>query len=462
VPVGEAVASTERGRDATGEPLSRADAAWLHADEPTNQFTVTSIMLLEGPMSLGRWHQALGRRLPGLPRFEQRVVEPASPLAGPRWERDPDFELAAHVHRLALSPPGGAEALEEALADLMSQPIPLQRPPWQSYLVEDFEGGSVVISRLHHCLGDGAAMIEMLLSLSDEGTGGPRAGASAETGVSMPAQVVRAVGSAAGLLSTPSRIGGLVRSGLVSAATLARLSLLEPDPDTPLRGPQGPLKRAAWSRPLSLAAAQTIGRRTGTTVNDVFTSVVAGGLGQHLRGRGFPVGGLHLRAMVPVNLREGAARAEPGNVFSLVMLELPVGVGHAVERLMRVKLEMDRIKHSAEAAVGWAVVSGMGLLPAMVERPLSRFYAGKATLVLTNVPGPRRQLHLAGVPIRRMAFWEPQSGGIGVGVSIFSYAGEVTLGAIADANLVERPRDLVACFERSFAELAEACHVRRS
>jgi diacylglycerol O-acyltransferase / wax synthase len=126
-------------------------------------------------------------------------------------------------------------------------------------------------------------------------------------------------------------------------------------------------------------------------------------------------------------------------VFSLVLLELPVGVGHALERLMRVKLEMDRIKASAEAGVGWAMVSGMGLLQAVVERPLSRFYAGKATLVLTNVPGPRRRLHLAGVPIRRMAFWEPESGGIGVGVSIFSYAGEVTLGAIADANLVERP-----------------------
>jgi diacylglycerol O-acyltransferase / wax synthase len=462
VPVGEAVASTERVRDAAAEPLSRADAAWLHADEPVNQFTVTSLMVLEGPMSLERWRHALGQRLPRLPRFGQRVVEPASPMAGPRWERDRDFELAAHVHRLMLPPPGGVQALEETLADLMSQPIPLQRPPWQSYLVEDFEGGSVVVSRLHHCLGDGAAMIEMLLSLSDEGGGGRRAARPAASGGGAPAQIARIVGSATGLIRSPSRLGGLVRSGFEGAATLARLSLLEADPDTPLRGPQGPLKRAAWSRPLSLATAQTIGRRTGTTVNDVFTSVVAGGLGQHLRGRGFPVGGLHLRAMVPVNLREGAARAESGNVFSLVLLELPVGVGHAVERLMRVKLEMDRIKASAEAAVGWAVVSGMGLLPAMVERPLSRFYAGKATLVLTNVPGPRRQLHLAGVPIRRMAFWEPQSGGIGVGVSIFSYAGAVTLGVIADANLVERPRDLVACFERSFAELAEACHVRRS
>jgi hypothetical protein len=163
-----------------------------------------------------------------------------------------------------------------------------------------------------------------------------------------------------------------------------------------------------------------------------------------------------------VNVRPAGAQAESGNVFSLVLLELPVGVGHALERLMRVKLEMDRIKASAEAGVGWAVVSGMGLLPAVVERPLSRFYAGKATLVLTNVPGPRRRLHLAGVPIRGMAFWEPQSGGIGVGVSIFSYAGEVTLGAIADAKLVDRPGDLVACFEQSFADLAEACHVRRS
>ncbi|MBO0685914.1 MAG: wax ester/triacylglycerol synthase family O-acyltransferase [Candidatus Dormibacteraeota bacterium] len=440
--------------------MSRADAAWLHADEPANQFVVTSLMLLGERLSLERWRAELERRLPALPRFSQRVVEQASPLAAPHWETDPDFELAAHVHRLTLPPPGGAGQLEELLADLMSQPIPLQRPPWQSYLVEDFEHGSAVISRLHHCLGDGPALIEILHSLTDEGN--PRRppepnGSSGAPGVM---DLMRAAGGAAGLLRSPTRLGGLLRTGLDSAATLARLSLLDPDPVTPLRGRQGPLKRAAWSRPLSLAAARRVGRRTGTTVNDVLTSVIAGGLGEHLRGRGVPTAGLRLRAMVPVNLRPRTGPVAPGNVFSLVLLELPVGVGHPLERLMRVKLEMDRIKGSAEAGVGWAVVRGMGLLPAAIGQPLSRFYANKATLVLTNVPGPAQTLHLAGTPIRRMAFWEPESGGLGVGISIFSYAGEVTVGAITDARLIERPADLVAAFERAFAALAATCGVR--
>ena len=442
---------------ARNEPLSRADAAWLHMEQATNHFVVTSLMLLEEPLELERLREALRRKMPLLRRLRQRVVEPAWPLAAPHWEDDPDFALDAHTHRVALPAPGGRMQLEELISDLVGQPLDLQRPPWQSYLIEDYEGGSAVITRLHHCLGDGAALVQMQLALTDT----RRAGWLEHTS---PAAVVHegkgldlaglAAGAVRQLLTDPGRAAGLLRSAVSAAGTLARLSLLDPDPPTALRAAPGVLKRTAWSGPLQLPAVRSIARATGSTVNDVLVSVVAGGLGAYLRNHESGPRPAYVRAMVPVDLRPRREPVTQGNHFSLVLLELPVAVRDPLERLMRVKIEMDRIKTSLEAQVGWVVVTGLGLLPAALERPAAGFFADKATLVLTNVIGPRRRRYLAGSPILAQTFWEPESGGLGLGVSIFSYAGQVILGAVADANSVPWPRQLIEAFEHSFEELS--------
>jgi hypothetical protein len=137
-----------------------------------------------------------------------------------------------------------------------------------------------------------------------------------------------------------------------------------------------------------------------------------------------------------------------------VLLELPVGVRHARERLMRVRIEMDRIKASMEAQVGCALVAGLGFLPAGLERHAAGFFTDKATLVLTNVIGPQTGRYLAGSRIRSQTFWEPESGGLTLGVSIHSYAGQVVLGVVADGRSVPCARELVTAFERAFADLA--------
>jgi len=213
------------------------------------------------------------------------------------------------------------------------------------------------------------------------------------------------------------------------------------------------LKRVAWSAPLPLASVKLVARSTGTTVNDVIVSVIAGALGGYLRDHGHQTTGLRIRAMVPVNLRAADDTGMSGNQFSLVYLELPMAVAGAVERLMRVKIDMDRIKASSEPAVGWLLVRGLGLLPPSLEHATSAFYAGKASLVLTNVIGPDKPIYLAGSAVRQMTFWEPESGGLGMGVSIYSYAGEITVGAVSDRNLVARPSEITDRVEAEFAEL---------
>ena len=161
----------------------------------------------------------------------------------------------------------------------------------------------------------------------------------------------------------------------------------------------------------------------GATANDAL--VAAGALRRYLESRGEPTSGLAIRASVPVNLRPPDQSHRPGNSFGLVLLSLPVGIVDPVRRLRAIREEMDGIKRSPEALVAFSVLSVLGVAPVEVEPLGLRFFGGQTTAVLTNVPGPGEPLHLAGSKLGRMMFWVPQSGHLGLGISILSYAGRV-------------------------------------
>ena len=431
----------------TAEPLSRADSAWLRMDERNNHFVVTSLLILEKPIDLAHLRATLAARMDAQPRLRQRVLPPLLPLQPHRWEDDPEFDLDAHLHRIGLPGDQGEKELAEYIGDLAGRPLDGARALWELHLVERYQGGSALVSRIHHALGDGAALVEALLQLTDIKVHGTWLPALAPKRKHDEHALTQALKTAAHLAVHPRET---VTDGIRLAGTIARLTLNDPDPPSPLRGTLGLRKKVAWSRAYPLADLKAVAKKARCTLNDVLTSAVAGGLGEHL-GWTPPNGAVH--AMVPVNVRDPSRAVRPGNEFSLVMAELPIGVRHPWERVMRTKLEMDRIKASFEPLAGWVLIVGMGLSPLPVERAVGEFYARKSSLVLTNVPGPEQRLYMAGSPIKAMAFWEPESSGLGIGVSIFSYAGEVRLAMITDAGIVEEPKRVVEGIERALDAL---------
>jgi hypothetical protein len=88
-----------------------------------------------------------------------------------------------------------------------------------------------------------------------------------------------------------------------------------------------------------------------------------------------------------------------------------------------------------------------GHTPELVERRMIDVFTGKGTAVMTNVPGPKEPVYLAGTPVRTVLFWAPTSGHIGMSVSIFSYRGEVTVGLMVDAALIPDPDRIVGQLE---------------
>ncbi len=158
---------------------------------------------------------------------------------------------------------------------------------------------------------------------------------------------------------------------------------------------------------------------------------------------------------MPFNLRppDEPLPRDLGNRFGLVTLPLPVGTAQREDRLQRVMKAMGRIKTSPEGPISYALLGAIGAAPAQVEAALVNVFSGVGSTVLTNVPGPRTTIFLAGSPVRGALVWAPVSGNVAMSVSIFSYAGEVTVGVMTDAGLVPDPEAIVAAFAAELAAL---------
>jgi diacylglycerol O-acyltransferase / wax synthase len=441
------------------ETMSNVDTAWLQMDRPTNLMMIAGFMVLENPLDFNRLVATIERKLLVFDRFRQRIVPPRTPFGNYTWELDPYFDIRTHVHRSALPSPGDQATLHDIMSEIASTPLDRSRPLWQFHAFEGYEKGWVLACRLHHSIADGIALMRVLLSLTDLSPNDPLPAESShesrrgkrrgliDTMISPAATVARATTQAAEIafhqsletLRNPSRLIDAAKIGTASATTLAKMTLRSPDPQTIFKGDLGIIKRTAWSDYFLLSDIKTIGKTLGGTINDTMMTGVTGALRRYLQDKNQSVEGLTIRALVPVNLRPLDAPLELGNRFGLVFHTIPVGATDIHERFIETRRYMNELKNSPEAVVAYGVLNALGMTPADLEGFFLDFFGSKSSAVMTNVPGPQLQLYLAGSPLREIMAWVPQSGGLGMGVSMLSYNGGIMVGVITDAGLIPDP-----------------------
>jgi WS/DGAT/MGAT family acyltransferase len=241
--------------------------------------------------------------------------------------------------------------------------------------------------------------------------------------------------------------------GYQAVSDVAAFALMPDDSHTLLKGKPGSAKRVAWDDGLSLDEVKIIGKALGASINDVLLACAAGAIGHYLMERGEDPTGKEIRAMVPVNLRPLEEAWKLGNRFGLVPLVLPVGIANPIERLYAVRARMSELKGSFQPIMAFGLLSVAGLLIKPVQHAMLNIFAKKATAVMTNVPGPAKALKFCGSTVERVMFWVPQSGDIGVGVSILTYAGKVQFSLITDAGLCPDPEAIIANFVPEFEKL---------
>ncbi|HZR07502.1 MAG TPA: wax ester/triacylglycerol synthase domain-containing protein, partial [Myxococcales bacterium] len=384
------------------EPMSPADAAWLQMDRPTNRMIISALLTFDGPLDPGALQRTL-LRVAALPRFHQRVFLPGILPGRPEWRDDPAFDLGAHVRHLAAPAPGGNAGLRQLVSDRMSARLPLSKALWEVDVIDGGGGASALLLRVHHCIGDGIALVSAMLGLADEPAAAP------------PEPQGRREKS----------FGPLAWAGqqLIRAGTFGRMLALPADPPTPFRGPTGPAKRAAWSAPVPLPHLRALAREHRATVNDVLMGTLAGVLREWLIHAGREVPDRDIRALVPVFL--GGRNAAMGNRFGMAFVDLPLGEPDAGARIRALKKSMDAIKASPMAPVAFDVLRFFGIAGRAVEKIGVDIFTRKATVMVTNVPGPRSRIRLAGRELESVMVWAPTSGGLGLSVTLLTYGGEL-------------------------------------
>jgi diacylglycerol O-acyltransferase / wax synthase len=464
----------------TSDRLTGLDASFLHLEDASSHMHVAGVMLFEGPPPpYADLLEAFERRLPLVPRYRQRLAFVPLAQGRPRWVDDPHFNLRYHVRSTALASPGSERQLKDLAGRVFSQQLDRDKPLWEVWLVEGLDDDRfAVLSKTHHALVDGISGVDIMSVLFDTS---PEPSAPTDPGdrwlprplpsrtqllaealverATIPAEIGR---SARAVLRGPRRIAAGIRDAAVGVGAMAWAGL-NPAPSSPYNKPIGPHRRFTWVR-TDLKDVKAIKDELGGTVNDVVLSVVAGGLGRHLRRRGVNTDGVELKAMVPVSVRTDVQRGALGNRVAAMMAPLPVWCQEPVARLDIVSEQLKGLKSGGQAVGAQVLTDLSGFAPPTIMDQASRLMARQRffNLVVTNVPGPQFPLYLLGRRMLDPFPMVPLAKNQALGVALLSYDGHINFGLVGDYDLMWDLDDFADDLEESLAELADAAAVELS
>lgn len=428
------------------EPMTSVDTAWLRMETNTAHMTIGVVLIFEDPLSLPRFKEVITQRLLKFDRFRQRTLQEGMHAW---WQFDKDFSLDHHITDITLDDPTSKKCLQETASNIINAPLDFSRPLWHVHFIDNFQGGSVLIVRIHHCIADGMSLIRLLISLTDNAAD-PNAQALA---IEKPT-----IGAGSGhhtgfwdALTHPSHMLDYAKRSLSGIAELAKVTFAVSDHTSPLKGPLSGIKKVAWADPFALADVKRMGKKFNATVNDVLVAAVAGALRQYMLRHNANTARACIHATIPFNLRPLDAPIESlGNQFGLVLVPLPVHIQDPLQRLQQVRTDMNQLKNSYQAHVFYGLLDFFGKGPSALEMTALDILSRKTSAVMTNVPGPKSPVYLAGAKLKQPLVWVPQAGNVGVGIAILTYNDIVQFGFVADINLIQDPDEIADLFVAEF------------
>jgi diacylglycerol O-acyltransferase len=408
------------------------------------------------------------KRLLLVPRFRQRIVRIPLGIENPVWGDDPQFDARRHVRHVSVPRPGRLDQLRDIVGRVMSEPLDMERPLWQLYLVEGLSGRHAYISKTHHALVDGVAAVDVGTILLDTSKRGTRVKVPEKPwDPDEPSPTMLVTQAASERVRKPLRAAGrAARTAVTTPAQTAGRVLRTAEAFTSLAsgGPKVPRsslnvrigrdRRVAWARTdlERLKRARAIAE--GSTVNDVVLSVAAGALRRYLERRGDRVPP-YLVALVPVSIRRPDEKGDLGNRMSTIMVRLPLSEPDPQRRLEQLRDETRRLKESDNARAASLLIEATGWAPPTINRLLSRGMARPLifNLVVSNVPGPQQRLYLLGRRIKEIYPFvplSPQNHALSIGM--LSYDGRIYFGLAGDRDVLPDLDDLATALREALRE----------
>src|SRR5438132_8762509 len=459
--------------------LSAHDSVFLSWERPEQPMHVAECMVYDGHITAADMIGMIRDRMHLLPRYRQKIMPAPFGIAHPTWEDDPDFEVANHVDEQALPAPGDDRVLSRVCGELYCRLLERDRPLWHLTVLHGHAGGGTVIFlKLHHAMVDGVSSVELIevLHSTERGTPPPPPPAGAWQPRPLPGRVERlrhaVADQVAHTLDGLREVGDLVRPGAVGslaqrvrALTRAALDtgplLVRPLPPTPFNAPIHSKRDFAWVE-LSLAEAKSVRAALGGTINDLVLAILSGGLARYLPRHGLEPDGRELQAMCPVSVRRGDQAGAMGNLVSMVVAPLYVGIPDGAERLAAERAAMEDLKRRDQAAGIYEVIASSNWCPAPLWRLVWKLWPHTYFpfhITSTNVPGPRQPLFLGE---HELLHWYPfgvQWTNNGLFLCTLSYREYLTFGPVADPDVVPDVWDFADDLRAAYEELRAAAGV---
>jgi WS/DGAT/MGAT family acyltransferase len=462
------------------ERLSYLDNSFLALERRSTHMHVGSIALFEagplrtadGGVDTALIRQMIESKLELIPRYRQRLAR--VPLEKhPVWVDDEHFNIEYHVRHYSLPRPGSTSQLKDLVGIIVSQQLDRSKPLWELNIVEGLEDDRfALVSKIHHCMIDGIAGVDLMavllnLAPSDEvREPKPYLPRPAPSGSELliretarrTGRVLRAARSVRQLSDDALEIAGDGLHRVRAAAYSLASGWLTKASDTPLNGDVGP-NRLVGTLSTPLSRVKEIKNNAGGSVNDVVLATVAGGVRRFLmEARGYEFDALDFRAMAPVSVRSHSERGTLGNQVAMWLVSLPVAEPDPRERLEAVKRSTHHLKETNQALGAATLVRLSAGGPATLVSMASRLATGVRpfNMTVTNVPGPQFPLYLLGSRMLESYALVPLWYGHGIGVALFSYAGQMYWGFNADYDIVPDVDEFAASIDAAFDELHDA------
>jgi WS/DGAT/MGAT family acyltransferase len=437
---------------------------WRAEVDPRLRSTFCALELLDSTPEWSRFEKACEWATRMVPRFRQKVVEPALGLGAPCWVNDPDFDLHYHVRRIRLPEPGGWSELLSAAEQVGMTPFDRARAPWESTLFEGLPGGrSAHLLKMHHSTTDGMGAFQLFSQLHSQTresnpkkpqppVARPERPTPAELLVDQMGRDARALpgllASAGGLLRQLSRPVDTAKSALRFGASLARV-LGTPDAEgSPLLSGRS-LSWRFIALDVAFADLRAAAKAARSSLNDAFLAALLGAFRLYHEELGHPIEKMPIA--IPINVRRDDDAAG-GNRFAGARFAAPVGIADPRER-------MDMIGLLVRAARDEPAVDGLGLLTPFVARlPASLLTHLLGTITQTNdlqasnVPGLRGEMFLAGARIERFYGFGPLPGCAAM-ISLVTHGETCCIGVNVDPAAVTDPDRFGRCLEAGFMEV---------
>jgi diacylglycerol O-acyltransferase / wax synthase len=401
----------------------------------------------------------IASRLSRAPRFRQRIASVPFGLNAPIWVDDERFDVDRHVL------PSSATQLRDLADACISTQLRRDRPLWQICISDRLEDGRIgLVGKVHHCMVDGIAAVELGSLLLDPSPDPPPAGSERWNPRQAPGAARRLIGGLIDLVREEASLARLPAKALRSPGRMSELvgpvrrarealaeSMRPSQPREPVNQPITGARHLAWfNRPLG--DLKRIGDPLGASVNDVFLAAAAGGIRSFMRSRDLdPV---PLKTMVPVNVRDGSA-SEFGNRISFVFVDLPCDEPDPIRRLQDVRLEMTECKEAGLPEGGDTAMTAIKYLPRPAQHVISRMIASPKTFNLTvsNIPGPRQTMYMLGCELDEAYPVVPIADEHALSIGMTTIGDLACFGLYAASEMLPDSDELAVAMDASIGEL---------